>query len=193
MKRIGIIFLIGLMCISIVGCKQQESVGNQGEKKTSQEIVKNPSEQLPLRYQKLKDGDGNELLIDITEVSVIDIQKKLANGIKERYNLIDSVDEIMQEYQVIKVTGEINSSNQDVFLSHALSSDFDLYIDDDKIELPGEPFYFSEERFEDQGKTVESIALVVKKAYIKTGALQLEIQTYINREKNKVFVDVVKE
>ncbi len=115
MKKIGIFLLIGLICITMVACKKQENVGNAEEKNPAQEIVKNPSEPLPLRYQELQDGEGKELLIDITEVSVRDIEKKLAYGIKERYNLAYSADEIMEEYQIIKVTGEINSSNQDVF------------------------------------------------------------------------------
>ncbi len=193
MKKIGIFLLIGLICITMVACKKQENVGNAEEKNPAQEIVKNPSEPLPLRYQELQDGEGKELLIDITEVSVRDIEKKLAYGIKERYNLAYSADEIMEEYQIIKVTGEINSSNQDVFLSHALSSDFNLYIGEDKIELLGEPFYFNEERLEELGKRIASIAIVIEKEHIETGVLQLEVQTYIKREQSKVFVDVVKE
>ncbi len=78
-------------------------------------------------------------------------------------------------------------------MSHALSSDFNLYIGEDKIELLGEPFYFNEERLEELGKRIASIAIVIEKEHIETGVLQLEVQTYIKREQSKVFVDVVKE
>lgn len=193
MKKIGIFLLIGLICITMVACKKQENVGNAEEKKPAQEIVKNPSEPLPLRYQELQDGDGKEVIKDIVDVSVMDIEKKLAYGIKERYNLTSTADEIMNDYQIIKVTGEINSLKYDVFIAEAPTKDFNLYIGEDKVELLGEPFIFSDERLEEAGKSVETIVLIAKKEYIVTNYLQVEIQTYIDDEFSKVFVDVVKE
>lgn len=193
MKKIGIILLIGVVCVAMAACKKQENVGNAEEKKPVQEIVKNPSEPLPIRYQQLKDGDGNEVIKDIVEVSVMDIEKKLAYGIKERYNLTSTADEIMQEYKVVKVVGEINSLKYNVFIAEAPTKDFDLYIGEDKMELLGEPFFFSDERSEEPGKNVELIAFVVKTEHVESNALQFEIQTYIDDEFSRVFVDVVKE
>ena len=58
MKKIGVILLIGLICIMMVACKKQENVGNAEEQKPVQEIVKNPSEQLPIIYTQIEDGAG---------------------------------------------------------------------------------------------------------------------------------------
>lgn len=200
MKKIGVILLIGLICITMVACKKQENVGDAEEQKPVQEIVKNPSVPLPVRYQQLKDGDGNELLIDITEVSVIDIDDNLRDRIesenKSRYNIIlpiDIINSLKKDYQAIRVEGTINSLKYSAIEAHALDSQFKLYVGDMQVEQLGRPFYVDWNRSKETGVSKDVIVLIVRKEDIETNLLQLQVQRYIDGERSKVYVDVVKE
>lgn len=193
MKRAVLLCMVVMVGFSMTACKKESDSAEVPEKKTQiEEVEKNPSVPLPLRFLEMTPPEEETIIADIVEVSLIDVDDQLVDGFERKNDEMPAkvINELKDNFKVIKIVGVINSPNRSAIRATDSEDYFKIFQGKNRVDYFGKPVFKLVESFE-EGKSKSTLYYFIAKEEAEKGGLQVRIKSFIDPEGyQENFVDV---
>lgn len=194
MKRAVLLCMVVMVGFSMTACKKESDSAEVPEKKTQiEEVEKNPSVPLPLRYLEVTPPEEDTIIADIVEVSLIDVDDNLVDRFERTNDEMPAkvINELKDNFKIIKIVGVVNSPDEIAIGVGDPEDDFKIFQGKNRLDFFGKPVISLREVSEDKKSAKSTAYLFIPKIEAEKGNLQVRISRFISGTGyEEFFVDV---